>query len=378
MQVPAGIPARPQRDPRLDALRGLMQLQIFASHVVGSWFGTWAIHAAWGLSDSSEQFVLLSGFSLGSLFAYRAAREGRRAARADLLRRTGRLWRTHLVVFFAFAGLVIWSDRARLLPGEIADLGWVWMAADPLAAALAAPTLLYQPKFMDILPIFVWCMLALPLFMAMAGRSTRAALGLSVALYAAGMWGGLALPGLGGGPIALNPFTWQVLFVIGSLAGRQALLAGRVLPRAWWLLPLSLGIVAVGFWIRLGWQGVLPDALLLPLARTDAMFGKQNLALPRIVHALALAVVMARLTARDGVFARAMFAPLRAAGRHSLDVFCIGLFLSWGGGIVLRLTGGGIAVDALTIACGIALLLGFAVWKERGPVLSFSAPPVRR
>jgi hypothetical protein len=355
-----------------------MQLQIFASHTAGSWFGAWAIHAAWGLSDSSEQFVLLSGFGLGSLFAYRAAREGRRGAVADLLRRTARLWRIHLIVFFAFAGLVISSDRAGLLPGEIAHLGWVWMAEAPFAAALAAPTMLYQPKFMDILPIFVWCMLALPLFMMIAERSAAAALALSGMLYVAGMWGGLSLPGLGGAPIALNPFTWQLLFVIGALAGRQALFAGHVLPRAAWVLPLSLAIIAAGLWIRLGWHGFLPDALVLPLARTDAVFGKQDLALPRIIHALALAAAAARLTARDGVFARAIFTPLRAAGRNSLEVFCIGLFLSWGGASLLRLTGGGVLVDASTIAAGIALLLGFAMWKERGLVPSFSAPPARR
>ncbi len=355
-----------------------MQLQIFASHTVGSWFGVWAIHAAWGLSDSSEQFVLLSGFGLGSLFAYRAAREGQRGAVVDLLRRTARLWRIHLIVFFAFAALVILSDRAGLLPGEIADLGWVWMAEAPFAAALAAPTMLYQPKFMDILPIFVWCMLALPLFMVVGEWSASAALVLSAAVYAAGMWGGLSLPGLGGEPVALNPFTWQVLFVIGALAGRQALSTGSALPRVWWLMPLSLAVIAVAFWIRLGWHGALPEMLVLPLARTDAVFGKQDLALPRIVHALALAVVVRGVTAREGVFARPVFAPLRAAGRHSLEVFCVGLFLSWGGSALLRFTGGSVLTDATTIAAGIALLLGFAIWKERGLVLLVSAPQVRR
>jgi hypothetical protein len=372
------LPARPARDKRLDALRGIMQLQIFASHVGGSWFGAWAIHAAWGLSDSSEQFVLFSGFGLGSLFAYRSAREGQGNAVADLLRRTMLLWRIHLIVFFAFAALVIWADRARLLPGEIAALGWTWMAERPLAASLAAPTMLYQPKFMDILPVFVWCMLALPVFMAIAERSAAVALSLSGVIYAAGLWGGLALPGLGGGPVALNPFTWQMLFVIGALAGRRVLFTGTALPRARWVLPLALAVLALGFWIRLGWHGALPEALVLPVAKSLAVFGKQDLALPRIVHALALAAAVARLTARDGVFARPILAPLRAAGRHSLEVFCVGLFLSWGGTALLRRAGGGVVVDAATIACGIALLLAFAMWKERGLAPALSAPPARR
>lgn len=365
------------RDPRLDALRGVMQLQIFVSHVAGSWFGAWAIHSAWGLSDSSEQFVLLSGLGLGSLFAYRAGRDGMAAARADLLSRTVRLWRIHLIVFFLFAALVVWSDRAMKLPGEIARLGWVWMAESPIAASLAAPTMLYQPRFMDILPVFVWCMLALPAFMALVARSQAGALGLSGLVYVAGFWGGLRLPGLGGEPIGLNPFTWQVLFAIGAVCGRRALLEGRVLPRGRWVTVLAAFVVLAGLWIRLGWRGWLPEPLVLPVPMNDVVFGKQDLALPRILHALAFAVLAARLTAREGMLARPVFAPLRAAGRHSLEVFCVGLFLSWAGSVALRFGQGAFWIDATAIVAGIATLLCFAVWKERGVVAALSAQRVR-
>jgi hypothetical protein len=364
--APAAAPQRPPRDPRLDALRGVMQMQIFISHVGASWFAAWAIHAAWGLSDSSEQFVLLSGLGLGSLFALKAARDGASVARADLRARTLRLWRMHLVVFFLFGGLVIWADRAMKLPGEIERLGWGWMAGSPLAAALAAPTLLYQPAFMDILPVFLWCMLALPAFMALLARSEAAALSLSLLLYAAAQWGGLALPGLGGQEIGFNPFAWQVLFAIGAWAGRRALLHGRVLPPSPWLTLGAAAILLAGVWIRLGWHGLLPEALMLPVAETDAVFGKQDLALPRLLHALSVAVVVARVTAREGVFARPALAPLRAAGRHSLEVFCLGLFLSWGASHALERGAGSFGVDVTAIVAGMATLLAFAWWKERG------------
>ena len=66
----------PARDTRLDLLRGWLQLQIFASHAHGSLIGAWLISAAWGFSDSSEQFVYLSGFALGSVFTLKAHRGG--------------------------------------------------------------------------------------------------------------------------------------------------------------------------------------------------------------------------------------------------------------------------------------------------------------
>ena len=73
------IPARPPRDQRLDIVRGWLQLSIFATHAGGTFIGGWMIHAAWGFSDSSELFVFLSGFTLGSVFARRAAQAGWRA-----------------------------------------------------------------------------------------------------------------------------------------------------------------------------------------------------------------------------------------------------------------------------------------------------------
>jgi hypothetical protein len=62
--MPAAL-AKPARDQRLDVAKGILQLSIFAKHVGMSFVGGWVIHSNWGFSDSSELFVLLSGFTLG-------------------------------------------------------------------------------------------------------------------------------------------------------------------------------------------------------------------------------------------------------------------------------------------------------------------------
>src|SRR5580698_1158600 len=103
----ARLTPRPPRDTRIDILRGWLQLTIFASHAAGSLFGAWLIHGAWGLSDSSEQFVFLSGLMLGSVFARKSAREGFPAAARDMAMRTLRLYRVHLITFFLFGGMII-------------------------------------------------------------------------------------------------------------------------------------------------------------------------------------------------------------------------------------------------------------------------------
>ena len=355
---PSAVPARPPRDLRLDVVRGWLQLQIFASHAYGSFIGAWLIHAGWGISDSSEQFVLLSGFALGSVFTLKLLRDGMGAASADLLRRTLRLYRTHLLVFFAFAAMVFWAAMALPLPEGVARMGWSWLAERPWVAVPAAFTLAYQPAFMGILPIFICCMLLLPGFVWLLQRLGDAALALPIGLYLAVQLWGLEPPSLGGTGIAFNPLSWQLLFLLGVWAGRRRLLHGAVLPCHPALLGAAALMLLAGLWLRLVDRGWLPD----PGLDAVALFGKEALAPLRLLHALACAWLVACLLPREMPWMRGRFGQaLAAAGRNSLAVFCLGLFLSYGAATAFRLLPGEmIWLDPLLISIGALVLFGFA------------------
>ena len=358
---------RPSRDARLDLVRGWLQLSIFASHAQGSFAGAWLIHSAWGLSDSSEQFVLLSGLALGSVFARKQERDGWAPAAGDMLRRTGRLWRTHMLALAGFGAMLLLVNLA--LPGEADAYGWGFLMRDPLRAALAAAALAYQPVFLDALPVFVWSMLALPLFAWAAARVGAWALLPSALLWAAaqGTWqaGLLSAPDLSGDtPPAFDPFAWQALFVLGAWLGRRKLLKGQAVPARPWMLPTAALVVAAGLAIRLSQHGFLPLHLPQPgLAFAD----KAALSPARLLHALALAYVVARLTPTSRQWMRAV--PLRwlgAVGRHSLPVFCAGLFLSYGAALALRrLPAWAPWLDPALILCGAALLTAYARTLDR-------------
>jgi hypothetical protein len=354
---------RPPRDTRLDLLRGWLQIQIFASHAHGSILGVWFITSAWGLSDSSEQFVYLSGFALGSVFVLKAARGGFRAALVDLAHRIRRLHTTHLIVFCAFAALVISMEMAAPFPGESAAHGWTWLIEEPWLALPAGAALLYQPEFMGILPVFLFCMLALPLFWLGVQRFGAWALLPSAALYAAAHLFGWQIQGLGGTEIEFNPLAWQFLFLLGAWFGREALVKGRSLPRIPWLLGAALAMLAFGLWYRLVGYGWIPGPVLDPMLITD----KQHLALPRLLHALSLAYVTVCLLTRRDVATNGWFShALAATGRNSLNVFCIGLFLAYGASSLFRLHPAEILwLDLPLIGTGALLLLGFASLAER-------------
>ena len=362
----ARVAARPPRDVRIDVIRGWLQLTIFASHAAGSWIGAWLIHGAWGLSDSSEQFVFLSGLMLGSVFARKRARGHWADAARDMAARTGRLYRTHMVTFFLFGAMILAVTSAGLFPDETARLGWTFLATAPAQAIPAAFTTLYQPNYMDILPVFLWSMAALPAFAWLEARFGAAALLAPVGLYAATLVFGLVPPSLGAGtPIGFNPLAWQVLFMLGAFLGRRMLLTGRAVPPSRALTLAAVAVLVAGLLLRLDWFGALPFHLGVP--ESDSVIGKDALAWPRVLHALALALVVARLTPREAPWMHRRAARwLAAAGRHSLHVFCLGLFLSWGVTAAFRLWPAAVPwLDAPLIAGGCAVLLWFGMWRDR-------------
>lgn len=357
---------RPSRDTRVDIVRGWLQLTIFASHAAGSWVGAWLIHGAWGLSDSSEQFVFLSGLMLGSVFALKSARQGWRPASLDMLQRSWRLYRTNVIVFALFGLLAVLAGQTGLIPGETERLGWGYALHHPVLGALAGLTTFYQPDYMDILPVFMWCMLVLPLFAALEARVGDWALIMPLGLYAAA-YGGLAVPVLGTGTHeGFNPFAWQILFLVGAWLGRRSLLHGHALPRWRWLTWLSVAILVGGLVLRLSWFGFLP--FTVPIEENAAVVGKNVLVLPRVLHAFALAWLVSVIVPKDAHWMRgAALRWLAAAGRHSLQVFCLGLFLSWGVTAAFRLwPASAWWVDPLLMVGGCVVLLRFALWLDRG------------
>ncbi len=360
------LPSRPLRDTRVDIVRGWLQLTIFASHAAGSWVGAWLIHGAWGLSDSSEQFVFLSGLMLGSVFALKASRQGWGVASLDMLVRSWRLYRTNMIVFALFGALAIVAGRSGLFPGETERLGWGYAVQHPGLGVLAGLTTFYQPNYMDILPVFMWCMLVLPAFAWLEARVGDWALILPFGLYGAAHLG-LAPPVLGTGTHAgFNPFAWQILFLVGAWLGRRSLLLGRALPRWRWMTWLSIAILAVGLLLRLGWFGFLPFAM--PFGEIEAIIGKEVLVLPRVLHAFALAWLVAIAVPKDARWMHGLaLRGLATIGRFSLQVFCVGLFLSWGVTAAFRLWPAAVWwLDPLLMALGCAILVGFALWMDRG------------
>lgn len=373
------VPPRPARDLRLDALRGWLQLTIFMAHAAlvargSSRIGGWIVHTAWGYSDSSEQFIFTSGLGLGSVFALKYTRDGLGPAMRDIARRSLRLYRAHLLLFAAFGALVFLGAFGLGFAGDLRRMGWDLLAEAPARALLLVPPLVYQPQFMEILPVFIVCTLMVGPFMWLVERIGDAALLLPIGLYAATHAFGLNLPAIGpeGFPTwGFNPLAWQLLYLLGAWLGRRSLITGgRAVPHHRSLVLLCAAILLWGFLVRIATYGWWPRAWL-PFGwvpALDWLILKENLGPVLIVHGLAIAYLCATCLPRDAAWLSRGIGPyLTGVGRHSLQAYCVGLCLSWVVAAVLRLAGYSYALDAALLAagCAVILLLGRALDRRR-------------
>jgi hypothetical protein len=128
-----------------------------------------------------------------------------------------------------------------------------------------------------------------------------------------------------------NPFSWQLLFFLGAwtaLGGAQAI---QPVIRTRTVFCLSVAFIVFAFVVAMainfpGLGNLLPHWILEPFDPND----KTNLAPYRIMHLMAIAVVVTRfLPADSAILQWRLSAPLIKCGRNSLEVFCIGIVLSF-------------------------------------------------
>jgi hypothetical protein len=107
---------------------------------------------------------------------------------------------------------------------------------------------------------------------------------------------------------------------------------------------------------------LLPLWILQPFDPND----KSNLAPYRVVHLMALAVVVTRfLPANSPVLQWRALAPLIKCGQNSLKVFCIGIVLSFCAHAAIELSLNALWVQILVAAAGVMLMTTAAYYGTR-------------
>lgn len=373
--LPPGV-----RDLRLDFFRGLALLCIFIDHIPGNRIADYTIRVI-GLSDASELFIFISGYAAGLVYMSAVAREGLLFSGLRVWRRVWQLYVAHLFLFIIFTAEVAWTSMKFDNPMYVEEMNIARFLNEPHIAILEALLLKFKPVYMDILPLYIVLLAFFPFALWLIRRSRLLALGISVGLYAVVRYYHLNLPGYPEDAVwYFNPLAWQLLFVIGAILGastRSFANSGTQfpIPRNRWLLGAAIAYALFGFAMQFLWEHdligrVFPhgsEAFIFP---TD----KTNLSGWRLANLLALAYITTYFLRADSAMLRwRVFHPLIMCGQHSLHIFCLGVFLSFAGLIVLVELDDSLAYQLMVNGAGIAIMIAAAAllaWyraKERMP-----------
>jgi hypothetical protein len=164
----------------------------------------------------------------------------------------------------------------------------------------------------------------------------------------------------------LNPFCWQLLFVLGAwlaLSSAKQMNTLRTLQElpilraaAWLYVLFALAVTLAGKFLQ---PGIVPDLL----REVSVLNDRENLAPQRVLHILALAFLFSYLVPRDwSGFQWQALQPVIKCGQEWLAVFCAGVFLSFAGHLVLITGPDSLAMHVLVSLAGILIMTGVAYY----------------
>ena len=163
----------------IDFWRGAVLIAILIDHIPGNPLENWTPRN-FGLSDSAEAFVFLSGLSVGLIYVPRAYKYGIEPVAGGCLKRALKLYGIHIAL--TLAALVVFG--AAYWMSGVSDLiqahGRSFVFGSPANGLLGLALLSHQLGYFNILPLYVVLMLWAPAALALALRGPVLALLVSV------------------------------------------------------------------------------------------------------------------------------------------------------------------------------------------------------
>lgn len=310
------------RDMRLDFFRGLALITIFVNHVPGNALEHLTTRN-FGFSDAAESFVLMSGIAAGLAYS-RGLLSGEFAkSSVRVWSRALKLYAVHISITLAAIVILMCGLRVFGETTVFRNVNASAVLADPISALAGVFTLGHQLGYFNILPLYMILLAATPFMIRLAGTSRAVLLTSSAAIWLVSGLFNLNMPNFPTqGGWFLNPFSWQLVYVVGLLAGISARQGKPLIPRSrllFWasaaFLLYSLIIVRTGYW-NFAIHEALPSFI--------GAFDKTYLSLQRLLHVLALAYVVTNLGFVARMARSAAAAPVNYLGRNSLSVFAAG------------------------------------------------------
>lgn len=362
-------PLPTERDLRLDLFRGLALWLIFLDHIPSN-LVSWATIRNYGFSDATEIFVFISGYTAAFVYGRAMQIAGFVVATARVLKRAWQIYVAHVFLFAIYLAEISYVSKSFDNPLYSEEMGVLNFLNNPDVTIIQALLLKFKPVNMDVLPLYIVLLLWFAPILWLLLRSPTLGLLVSVAIYTVSWMFDWNLPAYPSGTWAFNPLAWQLLFVFGAWC---ALGGAKSLAR-WTKSKVLIGpafvYLAFAFSIAMTWYFPVLGAYV-PAFVGEAIYpiDKTNLDVLRILHFLSLAVITVWLVPQDWpALKSSIFWPAIVCGRHSLEIFCLGVFLSFAGHFVFTEVSNRVFMHVIVSASGIAIMVGAAAlisWYRR-------------
>jgi hypothetical protein len=368
-----------RRDLRLDLFRGLALWLIFLDHVPNN-IVAWFTIRNYGFSDATEIFIFISGYTAAFVYGRAMMDRGFIVAAARIWKRAWQIYVAHVFLFAIYIAEISYVAQSFENPLYVEEMNALDFLKTPDITIIQALLLKFKPANMDVLPLYIVLLMMFPLVLWLLIRNASLALAASVALYVATWefeWNIASYPS---GHWYFNPFAWQLLFVFGAwcaLGGAKRLEPALRSPVTTWLAVIYL---LFAFAVTMTWY--FPRAaFVVPHWLGEWMYpiDKTNLDVLRFAHFLALAALTVRFIPRDWpVLQSPWLQPAILCGQHSLEIFCLGVFLAFAAHFVMVEFYGGAAMQVLMSIAGITIMIAtgwtFSWYKK---VETRGGPPKR-
>lgn len=321
----------PHRNLWLDFFRGLALVFIVVDHISNSPTSLLTLRN-YALCDASEVFVFISGVATMMAFRKYVATRGLTAAWARLLYRSGKIYVAYLLVALALTLVGVLLNRWGWTYAAV----WLGHAAqfldDPLLYLFHIAVFYLQPALSNILPLYVFLMLAAPLLICSIERAPVLTFFLSLLIWRFAPHLNALLPSDTGDGYFFDPFAWQLIFTLGLLFGRWGgnILAFLDRHPVWitWLMGIFAALAAIQAWIwhRPELYAVFPPpevkGWLYPISKT-------HLDICRAISFLAIAWLIRMSVSKTHLnWSRPPVAFIALIGRNGLPCFALGTIIS--------------------------------------------------
>lgn len=359
-------------DLRPSLLLGIAAWFLFLDHVPHNAVSALTLRN-FGFSGATDLFVFVGGYVAAILYGKMMLERGFVVTATRVFRRVWQLYAAYVVLFVIYINLIGYVARQTAAPEIIHEFNVAGILGHTIRTLIYGLLLQAKPLNLDVLQLFIVLMAFFPIVLfGMLRRPNLTAAG-SIVLYLAARQFDLNLSSFPEGRWYFNPFSWQLLFVLGawfaSMSAKQ-MQTIRTLQEisalriaAWAYLLFALVVTAAGKFPQLA--ELIPGSVLDAFLPND----KENLAPYRVLHFLSMAFLLTFLVPRNWHgFQWPALQPVVKCGEEWLAVFCAGVFLSFAGHFILITGPNLLAMHFLVSIAGISIMTAVAYyvsWSKR-------------